>query len=52
MEQGVGPLWQRQVPGITELEVEKQSPAEANAVEYFGEDVHGGDANPADDPTQ
>jgi len=52
MEQGVGALWQRQAPGIAELEVEEQSPAEANAVEYFGEDVHSDDPNPADDPTQ
>ena len=52
MEQGVGALWQRQIPGMTELEVEEQSPTETNAVEYFGEDVHGGDANLADDPTQ
>jgi hypothetical protein len=52
MEQGVGALWQRQAPGMPEFEVEEQSPAEANAVEYFGEDVHGDDPNPADDPTQ
>jgi hypothetical protein len=37
---------------MAELEVEQQSPPEAHAVEYFGEDVHGGDANLADDPTQ
>ena len=52
MEQGVRALGQRQTPGMAELEVEEQSPTEANAVKYFGEDVHGGDANPADDPTQ
>jgi hypothetical protein len=52
MEKGVGTLWQRQTPGMSELEVEKQRAAEANAVEYFGEDVHSGDANRADDPTQ
>jgi hypothetical protein len=37
---------------MAELEVEEQRPAQANAVEHFGEDVHGGDANLADDPTQ
>ena len=52
MKQGVGALWQRQAPGLPEFEVEEQSSAEANAVEYFGKDVHSGDANPADDPTQ
>ena len=52
MEQGVGACWQRQIPGMAELEVEEQSPAEANAIEHFGEDVHGGDLNPADDQTQ
>jgi hypothetical protein len=52
MDRSVGALWQRQTPGIAELEVEEQSPAEANAVEYFGEDVHSDDPNPADDPTQ
>ena len=52
MKQGVGALRQRQIPGMPEFEVEEQGPTEANAVEYFGEDVHGGDANPADDPTQ
>jgi hypothetical protein len=37
---------------MAELEVVEQGAAEANAIEYFGKDVHGGDANPADDPTQ
>ena len=37
---------------MAELEVEEQSPAEANAIEHFGEDVHAADANPADDQTQ
>jgi hypothetical protein len=37
---------------VTELEMKKQSPAKANAIEYFGEDVHGADIIGADDPTQ
>ena len=52
MEQGVGALRQRQIPGMAELEVEEQGPAEANAIEHFGEDVHAVDANPPDDRTQ
>lgn len=52
MEQGVRALWQPQAPGLAELEVEENSSAEANAVEYLGEDVHNVDANATDDPTQ
>ena len=52
MEQGVGARRQRQIPGMAELEVEEQRPAEANAIEHFGEDVHAADANPPDDRTQ
>ncbi len=52
VEQGVGALRQRQAPGMTEFEVEEQSPPEANAVEHLGEDIHSGDASPADDRTQ
>jgi hypothetical protein len=37
---------------MAELEVEKQGPAKANAIEHFGEDVHVRDANPADGQTQ
>ena len=44
MEQGVRARRQCQSPWMAELEVEEQSPAEANAIEYVGEDVHGGDA--------
>ena len=37
---------------MAELEVEKQGPAKANAIEHFGEDVHAPDTNPPDDQTQ
>ena len=40
MEQGVGARRQRQIPGMAELEVKQQRPAEANAIEHFGEDIH------------
>jgi hypothetical protein len=52
MEQRVRALWQRQIPGLAELEMEQQRPSKANPAQHFGEDVHGEDAKPADDPTQ
>jgi hypothetical protein len=37
---------------MPELEVEQQGPAEANAIEYFSENIHAPNANPPDGPTQ
>jgi hypothetical protein len=52
MEQGVGALRQGQVPGMTELEVKEQGPAQSNAIEHFGEDVHAPDVSPPYGRTQ
>ena len=52
VKQGVGARRQRQIPGMAELEVEEQRPAEANAIEHLGEDVHAADVSPVDDRTQ
>src|ERR1700734_3825970 len=40
MEQRVGARWQRQTPGMAELEVKEQGSAEADAIEHLGDDVH------------
>ena len=40
MEQSVGALRQFQIPGMAQLEVEEQGPAEADAIKHLGEDVH------------
>jgi hypothetical protein len=37
---------------MAELEAEQQGPAEANAIEHFGENVHDRDTNPPDGQTQ
>jgi hypothetical protein len=52
MEQGVGALWQCQIPRVPELEMEEQGPTKANTIEYFGESIHAPDVNVADDRTQ
>jgi hypothetical protein len=52
VEQGVGALWQREIPGMAELEVEQQGSAKANAIEHLGEDVHLPDVNTTDGQTQ
>ena len=40
MEQRVGARRQFQIPRMAQLEVEEQGPAEADAVEHLGEDIH------------
>jgi hypothetical protein len=40
MEQGIGALWQFQIPRMAQLEMEEQGPAEADAIKHLGEDVH------------
>ncbi len=52
MEERVGARRQRQIPGMAEFEMKKQGPAEADAIEHFGEDVHVVDVNPAHGRTQ
>ncbi|HSZ95417.1 MAG TPA: hypothetical protein VK767_03845 [Bradyrhizobium sp.] len=52
MEQGVGALWQCQIPRVPELEMEEQGPTKANTIEYFGKSIHAPDVNVADDRTQ
>jgi hypothetical protein len=52
VKQGVGSRRQRQIPGMAELEVEEQRPAEASAIEHLGEDIHAAEANPVDGRTQ
>ena len=52
VEQGVGPRRQRQTPRMTKHEVAKQRPAESNAIQHFGQDVHAPNAIPADGQTQ
>ena len=52
MEQGVGARWQCQIPRMAELEVEEQSPTEADAIEHLAEYVHPPDANTTDGQTQ
>jgi hypothetical protein len=37
---------------MAELEVKEQRPAETNAIEHLGEDVHVTDTRPVDDGTQ
>ena len=46
MEQGVGALWQRQIPRMAELKVKEQVSAKANPIEHSGEDVHRGSLTP------
>jgi hypothetical protein len=52
MEQRVWARWQCQIPWMAELEVEEQIPAQADAIENLGEDVHPPDVNTTDDQTQ
>ena len=52
MEQGVGALWQCQIPRVPELEMEEQGPTKANTIEHFGKSIHAPDVNVADDRTQ
>ena len=40
MEQGVGALWQRQIPRMAELKVKEQASAKANLIEHSREYVH------------
>jgi hypothetical protein len=42
MEQSVGALRQFQIPGMAQLEMEEQGPAEADAIKHLGKDVHAG----------
>ncbi|MGM4869969.1 hypothetical protein [Bradyrhizobium sp. LA6.12] len=37
---------------MTELEVEQQRPAETNAIEHLGKDVHAAEVSPVDGRTQ
>ncbi|WP_256442522.1 hypothetical protein [Bradyrhizobium sp. CCBAU 53338] len=37
---------------MAELEVKQQRPAETNAIEHLGEDVHGAETRLVDDRTQ
>ncbi len=52
VKQSVGARRQLQIPGMAELEVKEQRPAETNAIEHLGEDVHAGEIRPVDDRTQ
>jgi hypothetical protein len=52
VKQGVGALWQLQIPGMAELEEKEQRPTETNAIKHLGEDVHAAEIRPADDRTQ
>ena len=52
MKQSVGARRQLKMPGMAELEVEQQRPAETNAIEHLGEYVHAAEVRPVDDRTQ
>lgn len=52
VKQGVGARRQLKMPGMAELEVEEQRPAETNPIEHLGEDVHAVQIRPVDDRTQ
>jgi hypothetical protein len=43
---------QLQIPGMAELEVKQQRPAETNTIEHLGEDIHAAQIRPVDDRTQ
>jgi hypothetical protein len=52
MKQSVGARRQLKMPGMAELEVKEQRPAETNAIEHLGEYIHVADIRPVDDRTQ
>ena len=52
VKQRVGALRQLKMPGMAELEVKEQRPAETNAIEHLGEYVHAAEIRPVDDRTQ
>ena len=52
VDQGIGALWQREIPGMAEFEVEQQGSAKTNAIKHFSEDVHLSDVNTTDGQTQ
>jgi len=52
VKQGVGALRQLKMPGMAELEVKEQRPAETDAIEHVGEYIHAAEIRPVDDRTQ
>ena len=52
VKQSVGARRQLKMPGMAELEVKEQRPAETNAIEHLGENIHAAEISPVDDRTQ
>ncbi|ESY90876.1 hypothetical protein X738_29780 [Mesorhizobium sp. LNHC209A00] len=52
VKQSVGARRQLKMPGMAELEVKEQRPAEPDAIEHLGEYIHAIEIRPVDDRTQ